>query len=86
MWFWVGSALTLGGPLLRFQHEMLLGLLQLLLQPVVLGPHLRDPLLSVLQDLQLSTEVHHLLRTTHGTVKKTTHTVRFSSGSLFSSD
>lgn len=53
--------LTFIGPFLGSQHQVLLGLLQLLLQPVILCPHLWDSLLPVLQDPQLGAEVRHVL-------------------------
>ena len=43
------------------QHQVLFGLLQLLLQTLVLGSHLTDSLLTVLQQFEFGTDVHHLL-------------------------
>lgn len=53
--------LTLGGPFVWLQHQVLFGLFQLLLQTLVLGSHLADSLLTVLQQSELGTDVHHLL-------------------------
>lgn len=53
--------LTLGGPFVWLQHQVLFGLLQLLLQTLVLGSHLTDSLLTVLQQFEFGTDVHHLL-------------------------
>ncbi len=56
--------LTLSGPLVWLQHQVLFGLFQLLLQTLVLGSDFTDSLLTVLQQTELGTDVHHLL--THG--------------------
>lgn len=53
--------LTLSGPLVWLQHQVLLGLLQLLLQTLVLGSDFTDPLLTVLQQPELGADIHHLL-------------------------
>lgn len=46
------------------QHEILFGQHQLSLQAVVLGSHLFDPLLTVLQELEFGTEAGYSLLTT----------------------
>lgn len=65
--------LTLGGPFVWFQHQVLFGLFQFFLQTLVLGSDLTDPLLTVLQQTKLGTDIHHLLtkKDTHGGDRQT---------------
>lgn len=59
---WEGTrGLTLAEPLAGIQHQVLLGDLQLLHQPLVLGPHLGDSLLAMLQNFQFRVEACDLL-------------------------
>lgn len=57
----VGSALTLSGPFVRLQHQVLFGLFQFFLQTLVLGSDFTDSLLAVLQQAKLGADIHHLL-------------------------
>lgn len=59
---WEGTrGLTLAEPLAGIQHQVLLGDLQLLHQPLILGPHLGDSLLAMLQNFQFRVEACDLL-------------------------
>lgn len=58
---YVSATLTLIGPFVWLQHQVLFGLLQFFLQTLVLGSDLTDSLLAVLQQAKLGTDVHHLL-------------------------
>lgn len=55
------AILTLGDPFVRLQHQVLLGLLQLVLQTLVLGSDFTDSLLAVLQQAKLGADVQQLL-------------------------
>lgn len=57
----VSATLTLSGPLVRLQHQVLFGLFQFFLQTLVLGSDFTDSLLAVLQQTKLGTCIHHLL-------------------------
>lgn len=57
----VGVHLTLSGPFVWFQHQVLLCLFQFLLQTLVLGSNLADSLLPMLHQTQPGAGVHHLL-------------------------
>lgn len=60
-------SLTLPGPLVWLQHQVLFGLFQLFLQTLVLGSDFADPLLPVLQQAKLGAYIHHLLMGTERT-------------------
>ena len=53
--------LTFTEPLVRVQHQILFGRLQLLHQPFVLGSDLRNSLLAMLQNFQFCVKTHDLL-------------------------
>lgn len=57
----VSVPLTLSGPFVWLQHQVLFGLFQFFLQTLVLSSDLADSLLAVLQQAKLGTDVHHLL-------------------------
>lgn len=70
--------LTLRGPLVWLQHQVLFGLFQLLLQTLVLGSDFTDSLLTVLQQTELGADTHHLLTRGQGTDTQTFYLFTFS--------